>query len=67
MNLRVRIETGIIDRPVGYVPVGHGIQIFNDVLNVETRTNHVALYLKNKRKVIPYKDFDRIVIEKEDE
>lgn len=42
--------------------------IFTDVLHLETYTDHLRLFFKNKRRIIVrYSEFDRMVIEKEED
>ena len=42
--------------------------IFTDVSYLETYTDHIALFFKNKkRKIVRYSEFDRMVIEKEED
>ena len=42
--------------------------IFTDVLHLETHTDHIVLFFKNKRReIVRYSEFDSIVIEKEED
>ena len=42
-----------------------GSQVFYNVKNVETKTDHVVVYMKNYKKVIWYDEFSKITIQKE--